>query len=388
MKTPTFFGKGYSLTEMPGEGYLQHGFAHAPGAGYKVRSPKAASSRKSVNSHKKLGVLHMRAMAFDRYGDPNVMSLREVPVPGPQLGEVLIRVGYAGVNPSDSKAPSSQSARSGHNFTLPFVTGMDAAGVVERTGANVNEFKPGDRVITWSSADGKTWGSNAEFMRVSATNVSLMPKSLNLDRAAVVPMASLTAFQAPFHAQEGGMIPGQKVLIHGAAGGVGSFAVQFAKSGGLRAAATCGTANVKYVRSLGADRVIDYKNEAVCQAARDWSTEGVDVVLDAVGPATLPQALDMLRPTGRLVNILTATADGDIERDRQQAERRGFRKIVFMIDFKRARESMQEITNLLDCGSVPPMNVLPLEDAIRAHQTIETGHVRGKLVLKVADLVD
>jgi NADPH2:quinone reductase len=204
----------------------------------------------------------------------------------------------------------------------------------------------------------------------------------------VVPVASLTAYQSLFYAQGGGMIPGQKVLIHGAAGGVGSFAVQFAKSGGLLVAATCGTANVEYVRSLGADRVIDYNNEVVCQAVRDWSTEGVDVVLDAVGPATLPQALDMLRPTGRLVNILTATADGDIERDRQEAERRGFRKIVFKIDFERAQESMREITSLVDCGSVhvPPINELPLEDAIRAHQMIETGHVRGKLVLKVADL--
>src|SRR6266478_6019654 len=172
-------------------------------------------------------VLHMRAIVFDRYGEPEVMRLREVPVPEPQDSEVLIRVGYAGVNPSDSKARSGQSARAGHNFTLPFVTGMDAAGVVERTGANVNEFKPGDRVITWSSADGKTWGSYAEFMRVSATNVSLMPKSLTFAQAAVVPVASLTAYQSLFHAQEGGMIPGQKVLIHGAAGGVGSFAVQF-----------------------------------------------------------------------------------------------------------------------------------------------------------------
>jgi NADPH:quinone reductase len=332
--------------------------------------------------------LHMGAMLFDRFGDPNVMSLREVPVPEPQQGEVLNRVGYAGVNPSDSKVRSGQSARAGYNVTLPFVTGMDAAGVVERTGVNVNEFKPGDRVINWSSADGKTWGSYAEFMRVSATNVSLMPKSLTFVQAAVVPVASLTAYQSLFHAQEGGMIPGQKVLIHGAAGGVGSFAVQFAKSGGLRVAATCGTANVEYVRSLGADRVIDYQNEAVFQADRDWSTEGGDVVLNVVGPVTLPQALDMLRPTGRLVNILTATADGDIERDRQEAERRGFHKLAFLVDFEPAQQSMWKITNLIDRGSahVPPINVLPLEDAIRAHQTIETDHVRGKLVLNVADL--
>jgi NADPH2:quinone reductase len=114
----------------------------------------------------------------------------------------------------------------------------------------------------------------------------------------------------------------------------------------------------------------------------------VDVVLDAVGPATLPTALDMLRPGGRLVNILTVTADGDIEGDRKEAERRGYRKIVTIIDFERAQESMREITNLIDAGlvHVPPIDVPPLEDAAQAHRTIETGHVRGKLVLKVADL--
>jgi NADPH2:quinone reductase len=206
----------------------------------------------------------MRAMVFDHYGEPDVMSLREVPVPEPQDGEVLIRVGYAGVNPSDTKARSGQSAR-----PLPFVTGIDAAGVVERTGTNVNGFKPGDRVITWSAADHKTWGSYAEFMSVSAKNVSPMPNSLNFAQAAAVPVASLTAFQSLFHSEKGGLIPGQKVLIHGAAGGVGSFGVQFAKSGGLLVAATCGTANVEYVRSLGAERVIDYKTEHVCQAVRD-----------------------------------------------------------------------------------------------------------------------
>jgi NADPH2:quinone reductase len=330
-------------------------------------------------------------MVFDRYGEPDVLRLRDVPVPQPQDGEVLIRVGYAGVNPADSKARSGQSARGGYRYrdvNFPFVTGMDAAGVVERTGPNVTDFRQGDRVITWSAADGKTWGSYAEFMRVSARHVSPMPKSLNFAQAAAVPVASLTAFQALFHAEKGGMIPGQKVLIHGAAGGVGSFAVQLAKSGGLLVAATCGTANVAYVRTLGADRVIDYKTEDVSRAVRDWSTEGVDVVLDAVGPATVPQALDMLRPGGRLVNILTVTADGDIEGDRKEAERRGLRKITTIINFERARDSMREITHLIDGGlvRVPPVDVLPLEDAARAHQMIDTGHVRGKLVLKVAEL--
>lgn len=146
---------------------------------------------------------------------------------------------------------------------------------------------------------------------------------------------------------------------------------------------------MEYVKSLGADCVIDYKTENVCYALRDWSAEGVDLVLDAVGSTTLPKALDMLRPGGRLVNILTVTGDGDIERDRKEAERRGFCKITFIIDFERARESMREITNLIDGGlvHVPLFDMLPLEKAPCAHRMIETGHVRGKLVLKVADLL-
>jgi NADPH2:quinone reductase len=333
----------------------------------------------------------MRAMAFDHYGEPDVLSLRDVPIPEPQDGEVLIRVACAGVNPADSKSRSGQSARGGYRYrevAFPFVTGMDAAGIVERTGSNVTEFAPGDRVITWSAADGKTWGSYAEFMRAPATNVSPMPKSLNFAQAAAVPIASLAAFQSLFHNGKADMIPGQRVLIHGAAGGVGSFAAQFAKCGGLLVAATCGTANVEYVRSLGVDRVIDYKTEDISLAVRDWAAGGVDVVLDAVGPATLPNALDILRPGGRFINILTVTADGDIERDRREAEQRGFRKIVTMIDFERAQESMRQIANLIDRGLVhlPAINVLLLEEAALAHRMIDTGHVRGKLVLKVAEL--
>jgi len=327
----------------------------------------------------------MRAMIFDRYGEPAVMRLGKAPVPEPQDGEVLIRVGYAGVNPADSKLRAGLSTL---DVAFPFVPGMDAAGVVERTGANVTQFRRGDRVITWGLPHGKVWGTYAEFVCGSVRNISPVPMSLNFAQVAAVPIAALTAFQALFHAEKGGMIPGQKVLINGASGGVGSFAVQFAKSGGLLVAATCGTANVDYDRSLGADHVIDYKTKDVLRAVRDWSAEGVDVALDTVGPATLPEVLDMLRPGGRLVNILTVTADGDVECDRKEAERRGFRKIVTNINFERARESMREITHLIDSGlvHVPPIDLVPLEDAARAHEMIETGHVRGKLVLKVAEL--
>jgi hypothetical protein len=153
----------------------------------------------------------MRAMVFDRYGEPGVMQLKDVPIPEPQDREVLIRVGYAGVNPADTKARAGHSARGGYRYRevgFPFVTGMDAAGIVERTGSHAEEFRQGDRVITWSAANGRTWGSYAEFMRVPLTSISPMPKSLNFAQAAAVPIASLTAFQALFHTQKGGHDPG------------------------------------------------------------------------------------------------------------------------------------------------------------------------------------
>jgi NADPH:quinone reductase len=133
----------------------------------------------------------MRAMVFDCYGDPDVMSLRDVPVPEPQDGEVLIRVAYAGVNPSDTKNRSGESARYRYReVRFPFVVGRDGAGVVERTGSNVNGFRPGDNVIAWSATDGKTWGSYAEFMRVPVKNLSPMPKTLSFAQAALFPRLS------------------------------------------------------------------------------------------------------------------------------------------------------------------------------------------------------
>jgi NADPH2:quinone reductase len=212
----------------------------------------------------------MRAMVFDHYGEPEVMSLSEEPVPEPQDGEVLIRVGFAGVNPSESKARAGESARAGYrvrDFEFPFVTGMDAAGIVERTRSSANGLRQGDRVITWSATDGKTWGSYAEFMRAAVRNASPMPKSLSFAQAAAVPVAALTAFQAIFHAEKGRSDTGPEGAHTRAAGG-GSLAVQFAKSGGLLVAATCGAYNVAYVRSLGADRVIDYETEDIGRAIR------------------------------------------------------------------------------------------------------------------------
>src|SRR5262249_51385918 len=151
-------------------------------------------------------------------------------IPEPHDDEVLIRVGCAGVNPADSKIRAGHAARAGFPSALPSVPGMDGAGVVERAGRNVSKFQKGDCVIFWSAPAEKTWGSYAEFACASTRCVCRMPQSLNFVQAASVPIAGITAFQSLFHSEIVGMTPGQKVLINGAAGGVGSFAVQFAKA--------------------------------------------------------------------------------------------------------------------------------------------------------------
>jgi len=218
----------------------------------------------------------MRAMVFDHYGEPEVMSLGEELVPEPQDGELLIRVGFAGVNPSDSKARSGESARAGYrvrDFEFFRVSIRHGHGCCRCCGANgverqwIQARRSRDHLKRCGRQNvGQLCGIHAS----SGEECPPMPKSLSFAQAAAVPVAALTALQALFHAEKGGgMIPGQKVLINGAAGGVGSFAVQFAKSGGLRVAATCGANNVAYVRSLGADRVIDTLR---CESAPAFGT--------------------------------------------------------------------------------------------------------------------
>jgi len=324
-------------------------------------------------------------MVIEEFGGPEVLKPAEVPTPEPGPGEVLIRVANAGVNPADWK---DREGRLASFFTIefPYVLGFDAAGVVAEVGSGVTRIRVGERVITNSNHSQGRCGTYAECVIASEDRVAPLPRSLDFGQGAAIPTAALSGWQALF--DKGSLKAGQSVLIHGASGGVGSFAVQFARWAGARVATTCSTENVDYVKRLGAERAIDYRRENINDALRSWAPEGVDLAFDVVGPGTLPDARDLLRPGGVLVNIITLVDDGDIEADTEAATARGFTKIVHFLNDVGSEAQLGQIGELIDQGQVrmPPAQVFPLEQAAHVHRLIQTGHVRGKLVLKVADL--
>ncbi len=327
----------------------------------------------------------MRAMILEELGAPEVLKLAEVPTPDPGPGEVLIQVACAGANPADWK---DRQGRLAAFFTIefPYIIGIDAAGIVAKVGEGVTEVKVGEKVITNSDHGQGKWGTYAEYVIASEDRVAPLPKSLDFAQGAAVPIAALTGWQALF--DKGNLKAGQSVLIHGASGGVGSYTVQFAKWAGVKVATTCSTDNIDYVKGLGADLAIDYRKESINDAVHAWAPEGVDLVLDVVGLGTLPDALDLLRPGGILVNIINLVDDGDIEADTQAAAARGFTKAIQIGSDAGSRAQLNQFAELIDQGHVrmPPVQVFPLEEAAEVHRMLETGHVRGKLVLKVADL--
>ena len=198
----------------------------------------------------------MKAIRAHKFGSPDVLQLEDIPVPQPARDELLIKVYASSVNPVDWKIIKG-ARQEKFPVHLPIIPGWDVSGVVEKTGSHVQGCKAGDEV--YGRPDPTRDGAFAEYIVVKADQLEFKPKSLNHEHAAAVPLAGLTAWQALF--QYGKLEKGQKVLIHGASGGVGSFAVQFARWKGAHVTATCSKQNTDFVRKLGADQVIDYQNE-------------------------------------------------------------------------------------------------------------------------------
>jgi NADPH:quinone reductase len=326
----------------------------------------------------------MRAMVLNRVGGPEVFESAEVPTPEPAAGEILIKIICAGVNPADWKD------RQGHleqyyPYQFPYIVGFDAAGIVERVGSGVTEFAVGDAVITCSDHGQGRWGTYAEYVATSIAKVAHLPRSLDFAQGATIPIAGLTAWQSVF--LYGGLNAGQTILIHGGSGGVGSFAVQFAKSIGVKVAATCSTKNIEFVKALGADLVIDYRTQDIQQAIAEWAPGGLDIVLDAVSCGTLPSGLHLLRKGGVLVSVPTLVGDGDIPGDMQRAAEMGVRKVITVMNDTLAREQLEQIGDLIERGVVrtPPLQIFPLAQVGNAHRLLEAGGVHGKLILQVAE---
>jgi NADPH:quinone reductase-like Zn-dependent oxidoreductase len=310
----------------------------------------------------------MKAVRFHSYGSPEVLVLEEVPRPQAEAGEVLIRVQGAGVNPLDWKV------RAGHvkewlQHRLPLIPGWDASGVVEAVGEGVTAFKSGDKV--YGMLDFRQDGAYAEYVVAKAQDLASPPRSMDRVRAGAVPLAALTAWQALFDV--GGLSSGQSVLIHAAAGGVGHFAVQFAKWKGARVMGTASAGNAGFLQELGADEVIDYRATRFEEAVRE-----VDVVLDTMGGDTQRKSWQVLKKGGILVATLGISSP-------EAAREHQVRGEGVMVHPDSAQ--LAEIAGLIDGGQVKPVvtTVLPLAEAARAHELSQTGHTRGKIVLQVID---
>ena len=310
----------------------------------------------------------MKAIRLHARGGPERLNFEDAPAPIPAPGEVLLRVHAAGITPTELTWTETYLTPDGRE-RLPTIPGHDVSGVVEALGTGVTDLSPGDAV--YGLIDFPRDGSAAEYVVVPASDLAPKPESLDHVHAAAVPLSALTAWQAFFlHA---GLAPGQQVLIHGAAGGVGAFAVQLARWRGARVIATASARHHEFLRELGAETVIDYRTTRFDEGLCD-----LDVVLDTVGGEALERSWGVLRPGGTLVSV-AAEPPPDPDRD---AEKRG---VFFIVEPSRAQ--LVEIARLIDAGHVRPVleTVLPLARAREAFERGLAGHVRGKIVLRVAD---
>ncbi|MGW8768548.1 NADP-dependent oxidoreductase [Streptomyces sp. NPDC055815] len=312
----------------------------------------------------------MRAVSQDIAGAPDVLRVVEVERPEPGRGEVLVRVHAAGVNPADWKTRRRGEFATGAR--PPFTLGYDVAGVVEAVGEGVTLFQPGDEVFGMPRFPHPA-GAYAEYVTAPARHFAPRPGGLTHIQAGALPLASLTAWQALVDTAD--VQPGQRVLIHAAAGGVGHLAVQIAKARGAYVIGTASSPKHELLRSLGADELIDYRTQDFAETLR-----GVDVVLDTLGGPNCARSLRTLRPGGTLISILPPDDTFPVK----EAEAAGVRAVFMLVEPDHA--GLRQIASLVEGGALHVIvdEVFPLEEAARAHTLGETGRTTGKIVLSVA----
>jgi len=310
----------------------------------------------------------MKAIRIHKYGGPEVLQYEDVPRPQLGNGEVLIRVYAAGVNPVDWKVRSgSLNGLVHHKF--PLILGWDLSGVIEEVGPGVSQFKKGDEVF--SKPDTSRDGAYAKYVVVRESKVALKPKSLHHVYAAAVPLAGITAWQALFDVAQ--LRRGQRALIHGGSGGVGHFAVQFAKWKGAYVIATASTKNQQLLREIGVDQPIDYTTQRFEEVAKN-----VDVVLDTIGGETQERSWKVVKRGGLLASVVQPP-------DADKANRFGVRG-AFLGSEPNGNE-LAEISALIGSGNLKVVldRILPLSEVRRAHELSQSGHARGKIVLRVKE---
>lgn len=308
----------------------------------------------------------MKAARIHRFGPPEVIVINDVPRPTAGAGEVLVRVASAGVGPWDALI---REGRSVVKATLPLTLGSDFSGVVEAVSSGIRHLNHGDEV--YGVTNPEFVGAYAEYAVASAGMVARKPKPLSLNEAASVPVVAVTASQMLFDYAQAK--PGQSVLIHGAAGNVGAYAVQLANQAGLQIFATASSEDAPYLHSLGVPTVVDYK------AARfEKVVPAVDIVLDTVGGDTLDRSLGLIKPGGILVSVVSQAAG--------QMRANNVRAVFFLVEVTTAR--LEAITDLFNRARLVARvgTILPLEEARHSHELLAGApHQRGKIVLSIAN---
>ncbi len=314
----------------------------------------------------------MRAIAINEFGGLDSLTLMDLPVSDIAPDEVLVRVQAVGVGAWDEKVSLNTwglALRRPRSF--PLIIGWESSGIVERVGADVTHLREGDEVYSYVPHTGHF----AEYVALPAALVALKPTSVDFIHAAAVPVAGLTAHQCLV--DDLGLKPGEKVLITGAAGGTGSFAVQIAASMGVHVIATGSEPNHAYLQKLGAHEVVDYRHADFVKSIRAHHPDGIDAVLDCAGGETLQRSVDALHDNGRLVYIAERAPHLRLPRG-IQAE---------FIHAKPNTDRLTVLARMIDDRrlTVQVQEVLPLEQAAHALKRVKAGHVRGKIVLMIRE---
>ncbi|KAA5540003.1 zinc-dependent alcohol dehydrogenase family protein [Roseiconus nitratireducens] len=316
----------------------------------------------------------MRAMVIKTFGGTEVFEQRDVPKPVPEPKQVLIRVFATSVNPLDYQTRRGDYAAS---VRLPAILGSDVSGVVEDVGGAVTDFKVGDEVYYTPQIFGGD-GSYAEYHVADESIIARKPRNISHSEAASLSLTGGTAWEALV--TRGRLQVGESILIHAGAGGVGSIAIQLAKAIGANVFATCSGQNADFVRSLGADYVIDYQSEDYVEVVRrETSRKGVDFIFDTIGGDTIERSPLAMSESGRLATIV------DIPKPQSLLEHWGKNTTIHFVFTQQNRAKLDALRALIERGQIRPLvdSIIPIGQVAKAHARVEQGGVRGKVVLDV-----
>lgn len=310
----------------------------------------------------------MRAAFINETGSLDSLKIGKVDQPEPGEGEVLVRIKAAGVNPVDAGVVQGYlEGRLPHQF--PLIPGWDLSGVVEERGFGARRFEEGDNVYAYARRPTVQWGTFAEYTVIPESYLSLMPQNISYEEAGAIPLVGLTAYQSLY--ESGNLQEGETVMILGGSGGVGTFAIQLAKARGAKVIAVASEENHQYMKELGADETLTYKDTDVGQAALEIVPDGVDLLFDCTRGDTLQKSLKALKPGGKLVSITKSNPDIDPDIDFEY---------VFV---EPNSKQLDHLRSLVESNkmSVHVSKTFPLEKTVEALEQIQTLHSKGKTVI-------